>query len=98
MAASYVSMAPACNSGKSHQLICWLSPLQDGDENKLCYMQLFEAYCDLLEGSIQRALQAAVPGVSMNEFAALLGERQEQLGAEVGAATSGKACPASCWT
>ncbi|WIA32645.1 hypothetical protein OEZ86_003446 [Tetradesmus obliquus] len=56
---------------------------EDGDENKLCYTQLFEAYCELLEGSIQRALQAAVPGLSMDEFAAMLGERQEQLGAEV---------------
>jgi hypothetical protein len=61
-----------------------LLTLQDGDENKLCYMQLFEAYCALLEGCIQRALQAAVPGLSMDDLAAMLGERQDQLGAEVG--------------
>jgi hypothetical protein len=49
-------------------------------------MQLFEAYCTMLEGSIQRVLQAAVPGLGMQEFAAMLEERQGQLGAEVRAA------------
>jgi hypothetical protein len=57
--------------------------LQDADENKLCYMQLFEAYCAMLEGCVQRVLQAAVPGLGMEEFAAMLEERQDQLGAEV---------------
>lgn len=51
-------------------------------------MQLFEAYCAVLEGSIQQVLQAAVPGLSMEEFAAMLVERQGQLGAEVRASCS----------
>ncbi|KAF6251572.1 hypothetical protein COO60DRAFT_1464200 [Scenedesmus sp. NREL 46B-D3] len=60
-----------------------LQHFKDADENKLGYMQLFEAYCAVLEGSIQQVLQAAVPGLSMEEFAAMLVERQGQLGAEV---------------
>jgi hypothetical protein len=86
----HFKVTPQTDSAHSaqHLLLCLLhhlkfSFLQDADENKLCYMQLFEAYCTMLEGSIQRMLQGAVPGLSMEDFAAMLEERQGQLGAEV---------------
>lgn len=57
--------------------------LQDTAENKLVYTQLFEAYCALLEGTIESALTQAVQGFSMAEFADMLADRRDQLGAEV---------------
>lgn len=57
--------------------------LQDTAENKLCYTELFQQYCSLVEGTIEAALSAAVPGFSMDEFAKMLEERHEELGAEV---------------
>eukprot|EP00878_Enallax_costatus_P032064 GHUV01035160.1.p1 GENE.GHUV01035160.1~~GHUV01035160.1.p1 ORF type:complete len:200 (+),score=85.64 GHUV01035160.1:300-899(+) len=56
---------------------------EDTQENKLCYTQLFQQYCSLVEGAIDAALTAAVPDFSMDEFAQMLEERQGELGAEV---------------
>lgn len=56
---------------------------QDTDENKLCYTQVFQEYCELLERTIITALTAAVPGFSLDVFTMMLQQRQGELGAEV---------------
>ncbi len=58
--------------------------LQDSDENKLVYTELFERYCTLLESNLDAALSAAVPGFDMGGFIGMVEERQDELASEVG--------------
>jgi hypothetical protein len=51
------------------------------------YTTLFQQYCELVEHTIEQQLAAKVPGFSMHEFAGMLTERQQELDAEVSAAT-----------
>ena len=49
---------------------------QDTDENKLAYTEVFAQYTELVEGGIERRLQASVPGFDMDSFMAMLDARK----------------------
>jgi hypothetical protein len=58
--------------------------LQDTEENKLVYMELFQSYCELLENIINQHLTAAIPSFNMDWFLEQLEKRESELDAEVG--------------
>lgn len=58
-------------------------PLQDNDENKLIYTDLFSKYTEMVEAVIEARLKAAVPGFDMMDFMQMLDERREELMGDV---------------
>lgn len=44
------------------------SLLQDADENKLFYTDIFHDYQQVVEGSLEQRLSAAIPNFSMDTF------------------------------
>lgn len=59
------------------------SALQDSDENKLIYTDLFARYTSLVENTIESKLKEAVPGFSMAEFSSLLETHRDSLMSDV---------------
>ncbi len=57
--------------------------LQDSDENKLIYTDLFARYTSLVESTIESRLKEAVPGFSMAEFSSLLETHKDNLMSDV---------------
>lgn len=57
--------------------------LQDSDENKLIYTQLFQSYTELIEQGIEARLKEAVPDFDMADFLTLLEERKDELMSDV---------------
>ena len=47
---------------------CTAPALQDSDENKLAYTDVFTRYTQLVETNIERRLKAAVPDFDMTAF------------------------------
>lgn len=45
--------------------------MQDADENKLCYTQVFQDYQAVVERSLEQRLSAAIPDFSMDTFIAV---------------------------
>jgi len=53
--------------------------LEDTDENKLVYTEIFQSYTGTLEASMDEHLTGAVEEFSMEEFSGMLEERKDEL-------------------
>jgi hypothetical protein len=53
--------------------------LQDSEENKLIYTDVFNQYCTILESQLEKRLAAVIPGFDMVEFVGLVEARQEEV-------------------
>ncbi|XP_069674963.1 ADP-ribosylation factor-like protein 2-binding protein [Periplaneta americana] len=55
----------------------------DDEENKLCYMDIFKEYTDVIERHIETHLMTKIPNFSMDEFIEHLQTRKNELDGEV---------------
>ena len=60
-----------------------LHHLQDTEENKLVYMDVFHQYCEMLESTINQQLTKAMRSFDMDWFLEQLDMREGELDAEV---------------
>ena len=73
-----VMMDPAFNERVGDFMRAHCAEFDEGEENKLCYMQLFEQYTTMLETYIEAELGAlAGPDFDMRAFCATLGSRTD---------------------
>ena len=73
-----VMMDPAFNERVGDFMRAHCAEFDEGEENKLCYMQLFEQYTSMLETYIEAELGAlAGPDFDMRAFCATLGSRTD---------------------
>ncbi|XP_067007704.1 ADP-ribosylation factor-like protein 2-binding protein isoform X2 [Anabrus simplex] len=56
---------------------------EDGDENKLCYSEIFKEYIEVVEKHIESQLASKIPEFSMETFVKQLEQRREDLDGEV---------------
>ncbi|GMI46841.1 hypothetical protein TrCOL_g11935 [Triparma columacea] len=59
------------------------SVFDDTEESKLIYTDIFSQYTELIEGYIISRLTSEVPGFTMDEFGAMLGNRQDEITGDV---------------
>ncbi|PNF26080.1 ADP-ribosylation factor-like protein 2-binding protein [Cryptotermes secundus] len=56
---------------------------EDKEENKLCYMDIFKEYIDIIEKHIETHLMMNIPNFSMEKFIEQLQTRRSELDGEV---------------
>lgn len=56
---------------------------ESGEENKLCYMEIFNEYIQVIEKYIENHLANKIPNFSMQDFIYLLQQRKNELNGEV---------------
>jgi len=74
-----VMMDPGFNERVGAFMRSHCHEFDEGEENKLVYMQLFSEYTTLLEAYIESELGALVPDFDMRAFCAALSERADMV-------------------
>ena len=58
-------------------------PFEDSEENKLCYMDIFGKYTEMLENYIELRLTEEIPGFTMEKLGDLLSHKQDEMTGDV---------------